>query len=77
MGLRLGPRLPPWPRHTRSLPLFCALLERRGLRGDVAFLGIDPQITGSHLASVTSELGMEDICGLSAWSLAPKGAMNR
>lgn len=51
MGFRLGPGLPPWPQHTHSLPLFCALLERRGLHGGVACLGTEPQMTRLHLAS--------------------------
>lgn len=40
--LQAGTGLPPWPQHTHSLPLFCALLERRGLHGGVACLGTEP-----------------------------------
>lgn len=75
MGFRLGPRPPLWLQHTCSLPLFCALLERRGLRGGVACLGHEPQMTRLHLASSDIRIALwRTPWGLVyGWLLAPRG----
>lgn len=79
MGFRLGPRLPPRLQHARSLPLFCALPERRGLHGGVACLGKKPQMIRLHLASSDIIVLWREPWGLAngRWSLGECGGRVR